>query len=713
MKIYRSVLLGTVASLALAASVEAKAEQAAQTNAVQEVIVTAQRRSERLQDVPFSVTAIQGSALTATGVITSVDLPMITPGLRIESTGVFIQPVIRGITTTQSTAATEANIATYVDGVYQQSMLSSVYDLPDIESIQVLKGPQGTLFGRNATGGAILINTIKPSLTEVRGIGSISYGNFNSTMAKGFVSVPVIADKLAVSLTGLYDHTDGWKHNVLDNNQREGAGIKSYLFRGKVRFIPWEGADFILEGLYAKREDASGLKMVNYGGNNIGHAFFPNLPVASKPWTYGMDVPSYIEKTQKSVTLHGDIEVGPGTFSTTSHYDRSPNASLIDADNGAAPFGNYIFTGYARNIEQEFLYSTHQLGRFHAVGGLFYYSLLSGSELNVNNFNPGIYFKDKSAAYAAFGEGTYNLTDQLSLTAGLRYSHETRHSYFTATAAPLVGAVPQTGQHTWHAFTPRFSVLYKLTPHTNVYGTYSKGFTSGAYNSSAGQTTPVNPEHVDAFEVGVKSNEISNLSWSAAAFHYKYTGLQVTTISQNGALIIQTESNAAAAKIYGVELTGTWRVSDSFDLTAGGTYLHGRYSKFPGAVVQVPTGAGGNNAVAIDASGKTMIRAPSWSGNLTAHYRLETSPGTLDATGTVFYSTKVFQEFGNRIVQPKYALVNSTLTWTPTDSRLKFSIWGKNLTNKAVISSVIIAGSYDAVDYLPPRTFGVRADFSY
>jgi iron complex outermembrane receptor protein len=154
-------------------------------------------------------------------------------------------------------------------------------------------------------------------------------------------------------------------------------------------------------------------------------------------------------------------------------------------------------------------------------------------------------------------------------------------------------------------------------------------------------------------------------------------------------------------------------VTNDFDLTLGGTYLHARYSSFPGAVLDVPTGFGGNVTVPADVSGNTMIRSPTLSANLTGRYVAMTQQGSFEAAATLFYSTKVYLEFGNRIVQPAYALLNASLAWEPPGTGLRVTLWGKNLTDKAALYSTIVSQLYDAADYTPPRTAGIELKYAF
>ena len=706
----------------------APAESQRPVNELSEVIVTAERRSERLQDVPLSVTAISPDALAAAAITSTQDLALITPGLRIDSGGIYTEPVIRGISTYQTTVSSDANIATYIDGVYQQEMLGATYELPDVQQIEVLKGPQGTLFGRNATGGAILINTLDPNLSATTGNFAASIGNYLSYLGKAYISAPLIQDKLAASVTAYVNHTDGYMLNLLDDKRY--APVNDMVLRGKIRFDPWDGGDFVLTGSYTKRLDYQDLKNSFYNGNNMYRSLIPPSQLASQPDTFGTYYNSHFNDYNGSVSLRGTIDLGPGQLKTTSAYVRTSTDLLLDC--AGVPLdlcATYFPVDRSRTYSEDLVYTTNQLGRFHATVGADVYSnkavnlpllyVVPPISLSANTWTI-----DTAMAYAGFGEVNYEITDQLSLTGGIRYSSEKKAAYYASTLAFTLNTItaepdiPLLGAQRWTASTPRGSLLYKITDHTNVYFTYSQGFQSGAYNTVAGQATPVAPEEIKSYEAGVKSSVTDNITIDAAVFYYNYTDLQVATIFNlpNGTYT-QVIDNAANAKIYGSELDATWRATPEFNLTFGGTYLHARYADFTTASLDVPNYVGGlptgNTNLKANASGNTMIGSPTITLDLIPRYTKPTSVGTFDFTSTLYFSTKVYYDIGDRIEQPSYVNVNATLMWQPVGSKFQVGLWGKNLTNHLTIVATIIDSTGDALQYSAPRTYGAKATYSF
>jgi iron complex outermembrane receptor protein len=695
------------------------AAHAQQANQLDEIVVTAQRRSERLQDVPLSVTAVTAAEMKAVGITTTRDLSLVTPGLRMTQSGGYLQPSIRGVTTNRPVPTEEANIATYVDGVYIANTLGALMQLPDIQQVEVLKGPQGTLFGRNATGGAILVTSRAPDLSEVTGEVTVGVSSFNTHLLHSFVSVPVVQDKVAASLTAYVEDTSGWQRNLLNGGRRGDAPATTIMFRGKLRFLPWDGADFTLSGLFSRMEDRSSIKQTDFGGVNslaaLGPLFgVPNVIVSSEPNTFAMNVDNRITPVTKMLSLRGQIEAGPGTLTTTTAYNTASTHLIVDADGTALDFGQVTFDTKFSTFSQELLYTTNQLGRFRATVGAFYFTSNGGLDPLVF---PGtkIWTKDKGKSFAVFGEGTYNITDQLELTAGLRYSHEKKEALASTNPTALVNPGYTFDQEkTWNSVTPRVSLLYRATPDTNLYATFSKGFKSGQFNTPQFQPIPADPEKVTAYEVGVKSRLTPTLSLNAAGFYNDYKDLQVTSIQQVGLAFTSVLSNAATAEIYGVEVGGAWNPIDALRLSFGGAWTHARYKDYENASVNIPSPPAGFVTVPTDVSGNKMIRTPTWSANLTAQYTWDTAMGDVELSAIAFYSSKIFFEEGNRVAQPGYENINLSLAWRPSDAEgLELKAYVRNLTNQHVIANYTGGTSHETVVYLPPRLFGVEASYNF
>ncbi|API59932.1 hypothetical protein BSL82_11935 [Tardibacter chloracetimidivorans] len=693
-----------------------------------EIVVTAQRREERSRDVPISVTSLSAATLQQTNITSTIDLQKVTPGLVMARQNVFTQPAIRGISTDNLAPMGENPVAIYVDGVYQPSMQALTFDLPDVENVQVLKGPQGTLFGRNATGGAILITTKAPDLNEVTGRGKLAYGNFNEILAAGVVSVPIVQDRMALSLSGYYTRMDSFNRNSLTGEK--GGRNSTKMVRGKLRLIPWEGADFTLSGLYAKRNYPGGIENFSLGGNNAYAAFATPGQLATEPHTFSSNLEQSLKTTNYSVSLHGDIEVGPGTLSTTTAWLSTPVKYLAEGDYTSLPANSfflanqfYLNDASSKSFSQELLYNTDQIGIFTVTAGLNYYKADGGwDSINFSNLL-GIYTHDSVRAYAGFGQVTAQVSPALKISGGLRYSIEKQigRAARTAPNGPAVGGSPlpteypvnEVGRKTWHALTPRITAVYEVSTEANIYASWGKGFKTGSFNSSSLLNKPVNPEKIEAYEAGAKLGS-GPVSFNIAGFYYDYSDLQVATTVGYPNNPVSVLENAAKAEIYGAEIELRGRVARGLTVTGALSWLSAKYTQYRDATIQTPVAGGGNAALPTNVDGNWLPRAPEITGSVRVNYETETSIGTISVSGDVYYTSEYFFEPSNRIKQSSYALVGGQLNWSPSSMPdLKLGVYGRNLTDKGYLASVQIVGQADSAQYNQPRTYGVQLQYSF
>ena len=706
-----------------------------------DIIVTAQRRSERLQDVPASITALSADALSKSGVQNTAELAKTVPGITMTFYGSFLQPSIRGVTSTGANLGENSNVALYLDGVYQPQQIATLIDLPDVEQIEVLKGPQGALYGQNATGGAILVASKAPSFTT-EGLLSASYGNFDAVNVRGYVSTP-ISDKIAASISGGYQDRDGFRRFVI-NGQRD-RGLNAKVVRGKLLLEPVETAKITLTGFYSNRIDSAMYAGFAINGNSIGYAAslaglgIPSLAVppspkvtSTKQFSTDPDVFTRIKSTGGSMRV--EYDVGAGTINSTTAYSHNRITYLSDADFTAVNIGVSTtdpLTGQYFTHETNFV--SEKFGAFSFLVGGFY---LNGNEAFHNNrfdlFVPTapptpkivIPVSNQNARvdkeiFAGYGELTFQATDELVITAGGRYTRE-RQRAFTDQAIFAPGAgqtkVPNLveypgGSVVFSKFTPRVTARYEVTPSSNVYASWGRGFKSGVINTTNYTIAPVKPEVIDAYEIGYKGRPLDTVRFNIAGFLYDYKNLQSVVFVPGQAYITQ---NAATARVKGVDFDLSWSVTPEFTLSGGGSFLDGKYRRFPGAANYVPTGTG-HIPSTIDLSGRRMLRSPKFSGNIAANYQIETGAGILAAYGSIFHTSSYGMEPTGRLRQGAYTTADAELSFQPDAvAGLRLVVWGKNLTDKAYLASALVAaGLADGGSYAEPRTYGVRAEFKF
>ncbi len=684
---------------------------------LEEIIVTAQRREERLQEVPIAITVQSGEQLDKAGVTNLRDLVVVAPGVRIAGAGANTQPSIRGVQSQQTDPGNDPNVAVYVDGVYQANQIANSLDLPDVRQIEVLKGPQGTLFGRNATGGAIRIFTLEPDFT-LTGRVSLGYGRFNDVVAKGYVSGPLLGDTVAASLSAFREESDGYHHDIVTGEDDVG-GIESTVVRAKLLAKPTESVSLLLTLGYMDRWDGDTTPYATIGGNTVAR-LFPGAVFGEQPYEFTTNSEAFLDSTVHLASLKMDFELATGTLSSVTAYNETEAYYTQDGDASNLDLLYYALNELQKDFSQELIFSTRKQGRFSAVGGLFYYRADGRYDpLDVLGAFAGpvpihVWSKQVTDAYAVFGELTYELTERLSVVGGARYSDEKRTAYgtFQFGAGPEP-AMPRVGEKSWDSFTPRVSLRYQLPAGDNFYLTYSEGFKSGGFNIAAVSPIPFNPEDLKAVEAGVKTSPDRRLTANVAAFYYDYSDQQVMTVANN----FNITANAASSEIYGLDADLAARVTDDLALTAGLALLHAKFDHYPDAVVLEPLMSAdcrcGNTNVVIDASGYTQPRSPTWTLGLTADYTHDFGFGPLGLSATAFHSDKFYWDANERIREPAYTTLSARFSWQPADSGFRLSLWGTNLTDEQHSRAVFLLETYDGISYARPRSYGFGVEYSF
>lgn len=715
-----------------------------------EIIVQAQRRSERLQDVPISVTVQSGVQLERAGVDNLRDLGTVTPGLTFQAQGNFVQPALRGVTTLVTGPGSDNPISLYIDGVYEGTQAGASIDLPDVERVEVSKGPQGTLFGRNSTGGAIQIFTRAPSFTTTGSVSATAgyYDGSGPSRSsydlglKGFLSGAIVPDKIAASFSFGYRNVDGYSTNIVQKllpaaTQRNYGSdrmdwLKSISLRGKLLFKPSESVSILLSGYYMHRKTDHGSVGLPVGGLTAG-AFYPDAVFGTRPYQYAYDAPDPLTEIKNyGGSAKIDVDLDLGTLTSTTSYTLSRYREQVDVDASFSPrclaaapttFACIAFvdTQPNNNFLQDVLFSSRQLGRLKfVVGGNFFSSngklagIISDFRAGALPGAPGVVYnplltattKVKTRAYGIFAQGDYDLTDQLTLTAGLRYSYEKKKGFVTFFGAPYFNfANPH-----WDSFTPRVGLRYAIDSRSNVYATFSKGFKSGILPILT-VGAPVNPEKITAYEIGYKTAQ-PGYSLNIAAYYYDYKDLQIQSFT--GTTIIPT--NAASARIFGFEFDGTVKITPALVLAGGASWMpKADFRRFTNAAgYRAAITAGGLPGVVADVSGNRLVRAPKLTAVGSLTYTSTVGNGELSITPSVHYSSRYmpYDPF-NLLVQRSYAKVAATIGYKPANSGLNFSVWGRNLTNSKSFSSTTISAGAARATYEEPREFGITVGYDF
>ena len=314
-----------------------------------EIIVTAQKRAERFEDVPISIAAATGEQLEKAGVTNLTDVGQITVGVNFTNNGPQVQPTIRGITSLTGSIGQDNNVAIYIDGVYQASSTTLNQELLDIKNVQILKGPQGTLFGRNSTAGAILVTTLDPEY-EVSGKIRASYGRFNDFSVGAYVTAPLVADKLAFNLSASYRRSDGFNKDLFD--RFDPAPLKTWSVRGKLLIEPTENLKFILAGEYARVQAPWTTSYIVPTRNTTAYEN-PGTVFATEPGTLSLDSPNNHLIKRHSVSLTAEWVIGFATLKSISAYTNDFSNGEQDGDGTAIPRSYVNATQKIKTYTQE------------------------------------------------------------------------------------------------------------------------------------------------------------------------------------------------------------------------------------------------------------------------------------------------------------------------------------------------------------------------
>jgi iron complex outermembrane receptor protein len=702
-----------LASVAMMTSAAAQAqsqpaEAAPSAGEEGEIIVTAQRRSERLTDVPVSVTAIAPAALGAGGITELDNLTRAAPGILIDRQGAYLQPTIRGVGTNVAGASADPAVAIYVDGVYQPSGTGAFFDLPNVAQVEILKGPQGTLFGRNSTGGAINVTTRDPSF-DPSGKVVASYGN-QDERSLAVYGTTGLSDTVAVNLSAYYRGSDGWLKDLRTGDDRN--HLYSADVRAKVLLKPTETFSFLLNGNFNQSSDPTSNQAVAYRGNTAGRLAPNSGPIATGPGFVSVDRPATVRVKTYTVSGRAELDLDFGTLSSLTSYRHEDGYISGDLDASYAPLSNVYYWQNYRTFTEELILTSPSDQNFTWLAGLYYFKQKVEIPL------PGFIFPIPNVAYnseirtdavSGFADATWKL-GRFSVFGGLRYSTEEKSFNFGA------GAGPRTVQASarFNDLTPRIGVRYALSDNANVYASFNRGFKSGGFNAGSSSRQPIKAERAAAYEVGFKSSS-ALLTFASAAFYIDYDDIQVTAydFSQGG---ISRLFNAAKAEIYGLEVDMTVRPIDGLTVRGAAAYLHARYASFPGAPAFLPRPGGltGNIPIVggIDASGVEMIRAPAFTFSSTITYRVPVGSGHVEATLSPYYSSRVNYSFSRRVQQPRYATLDASLAWAPNEA-VQISLYGRNLTNKVYASFMAETSSRDSLIFARPRTYGVTIAYNF
>lgn len=712
----------------------------------QEIIVTAQKRSESLQETALAITAFSSEDLQRRNITALEDLAQETPGVNITQQNGAARITIRGIGIDGFSTGQESAATLNVDGVVYSRHAAGLAGLYDLERIEVLRGPQGTLYGRNSTSGAINLITRRPT-DSLDGFMSLTVGNYNMVNTEAAIGGP-IADGVSARVALQKQYRKGYGRNIVTGTDIDDRD--AYGFRGQLLFEPSEDLSILLEADYHRGDDnSSGLHVIGPAGEAAPGVPLPirglSLPggmIASDP----RDIVSEVDPRLRTEFYGGHATINwtasdtvsirsisaVRKSSTNQLYDLAPVAPLtlirISKQERSTQLSQELQVNVATDrhdfVAGVFYLRERLFGRLNAI---FNARLFGGPDLLLQGIqNPGRLTTNAAAVYA---QDTFSIVPQLRLTVGARYSWEKkaiRNQASTNVSDPFDPDRPvvtpvRMDDETWKSFTPKIGMEYDIAPRVMFYASYTKGFKSGNYNMS-NLSPPVEPEEVDAFEAGIKSQTADRrLTANIDAFYYDYTNLQV--IKTVDTQLVQ--ENAATARIYGIDGEFTLQPFPSRPLrmSLSGEWLHARFTRYfssdparpgQGDVIDPETGG-----LAFDLSGYRLAQAPDYKISLSVQDTFDIGGGELTPrfesiwTGAVY-----FTQFNTEALrQPAYNMLNAYISYESEGGDIYLNGFVKNISNKTILGSgsaaTALLGAPAIVYLAPPRTYGVTLGYRF
>lgn len=720
----------SVSVIALAAVPEVTQAQEAK---LEEIVVTATRRAERQQDVPIAITALSASAAEKQGATGTESLGLAVPALQFgRQTGNGATPTIRGIGFTQASLGNEGPNAVLVDDVYLGTPSGALFEFNNIESVEVLKGPQGTLFGRNATGGVVHIHTKKPSHERAIDV-TLGYGSYKTTSGSLYMTGP-ISDNLAfnVAIAGK-KQADGYGTLIItgeDTLKSWNAGIRSQLL-----WEPSDGTKLLVSGDYSQGNGDTGMSVVVEPGTLTGGG----ATFQGKYATY--DFPRDSAPT-KDYGISAKFEHDFGAVRLTSISAYRYSSYCLNLNTNADPTGDtYILVigckappkfetdqqFLAPNVAETYSQEVHLLspegGPLSWIVGAFYYQrdtkqngtgvwgrgLPDGHSINTTLRTTQL------KSYSAFADATYEFLPDTHLSVGVRYTEDQ-----LSRNTPVAKAK-------FPKWTYRAVLDHKFTPDVMAYASHSRGFHTGQLPAGGTITFPdgtvrdapdVLPEVLDAYEIGLKTELFNRkLRFNISGFHYDYANLQVAQVISGGAVVL----NAGGAKMNGVDIDWDFVPTRNLVLNGGFAFLDAKFTEFPDGPVNVPkpgvctpvpmnTGpvTGGNLNCSMDLKGFRPPRAPKFVMSLSGTYTLQTDMGDFSLNASLSHNSGYFWEPDNRYKQPAVDLLSATLGWKSADGQYEIKVYGRNLLGEYYYSYFSTSATRDAGSPAMPRNFGVQ-----
>ncbi|NOZ43355.1 MAG: TonB-dependent receptor [Alphaproteobacteria bacterium] len=695
---------------------------------IDEVVVTALRRRSNMQKVPVAVSVLNPTLIREDRIYNLQDVGTRVPGLTVENFSLG-QPTIhvRGIGSNDDGAALDNSIVMFIDDVYVGRITAINLNYFDLERIEIIRGPQGTLYGKNAIGGAINI-TSNPPTDHLVGVAEVTLGNYNRIDTRAILSGPLVADKILGRLAFQSRKRDGWQRSlflpgVKQNNQNTWSG------RGKLRFILSERLQIELDGDYNRDNLGSTgripvasrvpVRLLGPDGLPNGKTALPTTIFKNLGGSARLAINSdrgFTHRTIWGLSSRISREGNYGRLLSITAYRKTKFDWLEDSTGLPSSLTDQKVDSHVRErhsqFSQEFRWISPGNTRLTYVMGLYY---LFEHTHRIESF---IFPKGKATtdqdnrtnSFAAFGQATYGLSAQLKFTVGGRLTYEHKkldqQNILNGDQFILLENFTMTNEGDWTDFSPDFILSWQQTESIMWYASISRGYKSGGFQGSPATRElarrTIGPETVWNYEIGYKSQWLNNrFRLNLVGFYSDYRDLQVVQFKTEGNFGVFQTSNAASAKLRGVEIEFALKPSSGLEFFGSYAYLRATYNKF-------------HDLAGRDFTGNTLRQAPRNSLYLALRYEHPFRDGRFRFRLDYRYQGKSFREPDNSItIQPAFDLVDSSIAYTSADNHWEATLWAKNLLDREYITHLYVLGGNDYALFGTPRTYGLTMTFNF
>ncbi len=675
---------------------------------LQEIIVTAQKRQESLQRAPLSIAAFTSEQLEKSIIQDLYDVGIQTPGM-IVNKEIVGKIYIRGIGAENLTIGGDPGVAVHTDGAYIARTSAAIFDLYDVERVEVLRGPQGTLYGRNATGGTVNILSNAPT-TEFEGKVTAEVGDFDYLRLGAVFSGPLVEDKVLARVAIVKSDRDGFTPNLFTGEDLFDEDL--LMGRLRLRFLPSDDLTIDLIADFAQ-DDSSPAPFKQLEFSDL---FEGGLGANDPPGLRAVSQESPVTEMQDQFGITGIInwDLDGMSFSSVSSYRDTEFEAVFDGDAVDITFQNFEDRDDTQQFSQEFRLASDNSDSWNWIVGAYYFN--DDGDTSIFIPIPGFGFDIlhiatmSTDAYAVFGQATYKVSDRLSLTAGLRFNSEEKEavqlSEFIGLGPPFPPADLSTDSD---ELTPKFGIEYSVSDDVLWYATVTRGFKSGGFTFNGIQPS-FDPEFVWAYETGFKSKLAEgSVILNGSAFFYDYTDLQVSKLENNAGVI----TNAADATIFGAEVELLAQPTDRWRLNAGLSFLSAEFDEF---LTEDPSNP---QLGTIDLNGNNLPRSPDFSANIGSEYAVPFG-NTNELTFRVDYQyqDKSFFTTFNRDLsaQDAFSMLNARVSFSDNDGSWSMAAFVRNALDEDYFLNILESGVETGKPegfLAAPRTYGIQLSYSF